>query len=231
MDLLLPHPDVLWARAALLDVLLAVFARECFEPTEAAPDIGTHAIIGGGRLTKQDGAGNWFELIIYPDDRAVLFGWDESHELDTAYDPTAAAPTWVLNTHLATADPRVVDGTQISFVRWWENGEWHSTPTDLSDGLDMGLRNLADKSIDGEMKQFADFSEEISIDIDTDEVFGVIVDTKQLTQIRELADQRRLTRDDLEFLGAELVDPICDYLEQAGVLSGTSKVTALLPLD
>ncbi|WP_433561538.1 hypothetical protein ACQP1O_28610 [Nocardia sp. CA-151230] len=67
--------------AVVTDIFLAAFPGLVSDPIEMADHLGTTTVIAGGRLDTVDGAGNWFTLIRYPDDRAVLFGWDRENDV------------------------------------------------------------------------------------------------------------------------------------------------------
>ncbi|MFE3001875.1 hypothetical protein ACFXG4_43740 [Nocardia sp. NPDC059246] len=178
-----------------------------FDPIERADEVGTKRLIAGGRLDNEDGAGNWFALIRYPGDRALLFGWDrENHVWDKSYDPRAAAPEWVRALELKTHHPRVLTADAVSFVRWRENGRWHSTPTEHDDGLNMCLHNYAHaESLYGRVDTAYANAEYVAHDDDADEVLDH-VSLDELTRLAEAAERYAVTEHDLNIHEPEVAD-------------------------
>lgn len=156
MTLELPAPELLWAR--IVAEGRALLNRE----GNRAQAIEVHqseepAWVAGDRLVSEDGAGNWFVLVRGDDERALLFGGDESSELfETDFDPWADAPEWALTIDRTVTHPRLSDTDMVTFVRWWDGSAWVSTPfeehlpewsaddPDADDGLYMGLRSIVD---------------------------------------------------------------------------------------
>lgn len=175
----IPPPGVLWARIALYRAFLLAAG---VEQSESAT---------GGRIEYDDGGGNWATLVRYPDDHAVLFGWDRNGDSEydgEPYDPLAEAPRWVPITEL---NPQVLTG-DVGFVRWWDEGEWHRAPPELDDGLEACLGDLCN----------ADTFALACIDL---EVFDEDSDTapeKTVHTLHAAAEQNTLDRPALDVLSS-----------------------------
>ncbi|MFF2554483.1 hypothetical protein ACFVUS_26015 [Nocardia sp. NPDC058058] len=230
MDLELPHPRTLWVTAVVTDVLFAVFPDAVFEPSELAEEIGATTVITGGRVDNEDGAGNWYALIRYPGDRAVLFGWDRDNDLrDQAYDPRAAAPEWVRAVELKTYHPHVLTPDAISFVRWWEHGGWHRTPAEHEDGLYIRLREYAHED---SLREAAKSAYASAVRTSYDDDTGEVLDHASLDDLNRLADAARrheVTEHHLEILGPEVAHAAYRYFWRAGIVSGAPFPVESLP--
>lgn len=231
MDLELPHPGVLWVTAVVTDLFFAAFPGDVYDPIELAEYVGETTVVDGGRLDNEDCAGNWFSLIRYPGDRAVLFGWDRDNNVyDKSYNPRAAAPEWVRALELKTHHPRVLTVDAVSFVRWWENGQWSSTPTEFEDGLYMCLRE--DASRDGlarRVERAYENAEYVAFDDDTLEALDH-VSLDQLTRLAEAATRHEVREEDLNIFEPEVAQVAYDYLRRAGITSGAPQLVEPLPV-
>ncbi|MGV9408885.1 hypothetical protein ACWDOP_03135 [Nocardia sp. NPDC003693] len=230
MELELPDPRALWVIAAVTDVFFAAFPGDVYDPDELASRIGTTSVISGGRLDHEDGAGNWFTLIRYTGDRAILFGWDRDNEVwDQPYDPRAAAPEWVRSIELKTHHPDVLTADAVSFLRWWENGRWHSTPTEHDDGLYMCLREYAQPgSLARRVEEAHTGAEDMAYDDDTDEVLDH-VSRDELTSLARTAGGHAVTEHDLNILAPEIAHAAYRYFWQAGIASEAPQPVEPLP--
>lgn len=228
MGFQLPHPEVLWARVAVLDVITS--ATHADQRVAGGEEIGQTARVAGGRLINDDGEGNWYSLVRYPGERALLFGRDEDNEVaGTAYDPLAAAPGWV-----RSADPAAnllvgADGP-VTFVRWWEFGRWQHTPTDLDDGLEMSLSAAADREgFTGSVMSAAIQAKWVEMDYEAGKLTALTVDPTALHALCDATENGAVTKAHLYFLQPGLTAPAFAYLSAAGVLSATDKPTEPLP--
>ncbi|MET8652001.1 DUF6881 domain-containing protein [Nocardia aurea] len=144
MDFELPPPEVIWDRTAAASGVapcthgeVPVHDRDRFS-----------AKVCRGRLIDEDGSGNWYALAQPSPDRAVLFGWDESHRLDEDHDAWSSAPDWVRAIDTSIDDYRII-GRRASFVRWWDAKLWHpasshpASPDLPDDGLFMRLQPIS----------------------------------------------------------------------------------------
>ncbi|MFB7718755.1 hypothetical protein [Nocardia sp. NPDC056100] len=230
MELELPHPRVLWVTAVVMDVFFAAFSDAVFEPAELAEEIGTATVVTGGRLDHEDCAGNWFALIRYPGDRAVLFGWDRCNTVwDQPYDPRSDAPEWVRAVELRTYHPRVLTADSISFVRWWEHGSWHYTPTELEDGLDLCLGECV---FDNRLRTLAKDAHAAAVHTSYDDDTGEVLEHVSLDDLNQLADaagRYEVTERHLEILAPEVARAAYQYFAQAGMVSGAPEPVELLP--
>ncbi|MEU0544703.1 hypothetical protein ABZ319_32995 [Nocardia sp. NPDC005978] len=230
MDFELPHPGVLWVRAVVTDLLFAAFPGDVYEPGELAECVGETTVVAGGRLDTEDCAGNWFAVVRYPGDRAVLFGWDrENNVYDKPYDPRAAAPEWVRAIELKAHHPRVLTADAVSFVRWWENDHWSSTPTEYDDGLYMCLREIAGPAgLAYRVEQAHENAANVAFDDDTlKDLDHVGLD--ELTSLTEAAERHEVCEEDLNFLEPEVARAAYDYLRQAGITFGAPQTVEPLP--
>ncbi|WP_433672283.1 hypothetical protein ACQP06_11930 [Nocardia sp. CA-136227] len=230
MDLELPHPGALWVTAVVTDVFFAAFPGDVYDPAESAEYIGTTTVVAGGRLDKEDGAGNWFALIRFPGDRAVLFGWDRENDVyDKSYDPRAAAPEWVRAIEIKAHHPRVLTTDLVSFLRWWENGRWSSTPTEYDDGLYMCLRECAGiDSLKARVAQAYESAVDVAYDIDTDEALDH-VSLDELAHLAEAAERHQVTVEELNILEPEVAEAAYEYLWLAGIASGAPQLVEPSP--
>ncbi|MGV9413551.1 hypothetical protein ACWDOP_26930 [Nocardia sp. NPDC003693] len=162
MDFALPRPEDLWS---LIVSEGYAYLNRAEEPTEARKLAATDAPARrpGDRLASEDGAGNWFVLVWMADDRALLFGADESSDLfNSDFDPWGSAPEWATSIDRHTAHPRLHPESDIvSFARWWDGMRWCGTPfedyldedladdPDADDGLFLGLRSVVDPAFRG----------------------------------------------------------------------------------
>ncbi|MEV6067604.1 hypothetical protein AB0L82_13700 [Nocardia sp. NPDC052001] len=141
MELELPDPDVLLTR---LEALNGDYASVRGDMRSLAGDRmgGRTEPAQARRMAIEDGAGNWFAVIRLPDDRAVLFGWDESAaRWSPDDDPWEGAPAWAIAADRNFGNPRINSAT-VAFVRWWDDGRWRQSEDDQpgEDGLYMATR-------------------------------------------------------------------------------------------
>ncbi|NKY29428.1 hypothetical protein [Nocardia gamkensis] len=227
MGFQLPHPEVLWARVTVLDVITAATRTD---RVASGQEIGQTAGVEGGRLISDDGEGNWYSLVRYPGDRALLFGRDEDNEVaGTSYDPLAAAPAWVRSVEPTAKLPGGVDGP-VSFVRWWEFGRWQHTPTDLDDGLEMGLSAASDReSFTGSVMSAAIHAKWVEMDYEAGKLTALTVDPTALHALCDATENGTVTKAHFYFLQPGLTAPAFTYLTNAGVLTSAAKPTEPLP--
>ncbi|MBF6204773.1 hypothetical protein K8O92_02640 [Nocardia asteroides] len=227
MGFQLPHPEVLWARVTVLDVI--TFATHT-DGVAGGQEIGQTAAVEGGRLISDDGEGNWYSLVRYPGERALLFGRDEDNEVTgTSYDPLAAAPAWVRSVEPTAKLPGGVQGP-VSFVRWWEFGRWQHTPTDLDDGLELSLSAASDReSFTGSVMSAAIHAKWVEMDYEAGKLTALTVDPTALHALCDATENGTVTKTHFYFLPPGLTAPVFTYLADAGVLSATDKPTEPLP--
>ncbi|MFR9753207.1 hypothetical protein ACL02S_19520 [Nocardia sp. 004] len=203
-----PAPSTLWARIAVWEAL------EFAEGDVSAKDFAD------GRITFDDGGGNWATLVRYPDDRAVLFGWDRNSEnfiAEEFYDPLAQAPHWV---PIAELNPLVIQYA-VSFVYWWDAAAWHHTPTTVYDGAGSCLGSLCD--IDHFVNGYTDFAFDIA-DCDDEETGDAAMDTiRDLCSAAERGSVHRELLDALHFVAPSALDEVYAYLRDASVTRGSAR--------
>lgn len=223
MGFQLPHPEVLWARVTVFDVITSATHDDDYRVASGV-EIGQSARVEGARLINDDGAGNWYTLIRYSGDRALLFGTDEDNEVaGTAYDPLAAAPTWVRSVDL-TANRR--SDRPITFARWWEDGRWQHTSTDLDDGLEMSLSAAADREgFAGGIMSAAIHAKWVEMDYEAGKLTALTVDPTALNALCDATETGTVTNAHLYFLHPDLTASAFAYLSRAGVLAGAPKST------
>ncbi|MEU7768354.1 hypothetical protein AB0B25_25035 [Nocardia sp. NPDC049190] len=226
MGFQLPHPEVLWARMTVFDVITSATHADEDYRVGSGEGIGQSATVVGGRLSYDDREGNWYTLIRYSGDRALLFGTDEDNKVaGTAYDPLATAPAWVRSVELTAYRPRTTDGP-ISFVRWWEYGQWHHTPTDLDDGLEMSLSAAADRAdFTGNIMSAAIHAKWVEMDYEAGKLTSLTVDPNALNALCDATETGTVSKAHLYFLSPDLTAAAFAYLSSAGVLTGTEKPT------
>ncbi|MEV0297385.1 hypothetical protein [Nocardia sp. NPDC050710] len=221
MELELPPPDVLLARIALADVMFCATVGVAFEAEAVSR-------VDGGRLTVEDGAGNWLSVVRYPGGRALLYGGDESSEVwerDAPYDPLADAPDWVRCAELTTAHPWL-DDDPVGFVRWWEEGIWRRTPIDLDDGLFCGIRSYADaEEFASKFKGQAVDASWLTFDYESQQFRSGSVELAAFEALCAAAGRGAVGREQLDLLPAAIRDAAGEHLWRAGVIVGAPKVT------
>lgn len=146
----LPSPVELRARWAAAAAVLAALG------------FADAATASKGRWHYDDGGGNWCDLVLRADGRAVLFGHD--HEYSETYfrsaatyfheeetDLLAGAPGW-----WADQLPSDTEGVWVGFVYGWDDG-WSRAPYDLPDGFtSIGLRAVSDENLLDLVRDFVD---------------------------------------------------------------------------
>ncbi|WP_157514065.1 hypothetical protein [Nocardia concava] len=155
MEFALPQAEELWSRVAAEG---HAFLNRQGDGAQVIEVKGSEIPpwSAGDRLINEDGSSNWFVLVRVDDNRALLFGGDESSQLfETDFDPWAYAPDWALAVDRRAPHPRVdLSSYIVTFVRWWDGSAWGRTPyevhlpeewaddPDSDDGLNQGLRSV-----------------------------------------------------------------------------------------
>ncbi|MDO3649304.1 hypothetical protein [Nocardia mangyaensis] len=207
-----PGPEVLWARIAVNEALSAVAFDGSGDLADSLDGVRD------GRISSEDGAGNWFTLIRYPDSQAILFGHDEDSSFwQQAYDPRADAPPWVQAADLATDHARINHDSEVTFVRWWDGSRWNWSEIAGEDGAVSALRNTADPvRYGGEIDVLADEAGWIPDDLDEDPD-ETVTDSDHLEALCAAADRGALTGEFFEFLDADQ-PAVIEYLTAAGIV-------------
>ncbi|MFE6857253.1 hypothetical protein [Nocardia sp. NPDC057668] len=240
MECELPNPELIWARTIAVS-LTSLNIADVSDVQGALRELDEYVRVNDGRLAEEDGSGNWYVLVRLTDERALLFGGDESTDLyDTDYDPWSAAPGWVRGIDRTVSHPRLSDPV-ITFVRWWDGQQWDRTPldrtivgdraddSDADDGLFMALQSAVDaEKFASELETGALCSEWIGEDLDTGELVPNVVDPADVIALGDAAWTGIVTREHLEFLPPQFAGAIAEYLWQTGVLAGAPRVVVPL---
>lgn len=127
----LPLPEELWRHGAFCVLIRAALGGATDEWFRA------HWLSGRERVGYEDGGGNWWELEVLPEGRAVLYG--EDHEMSGArwleppLDLLAGAPEWLPLKRLRSMDD------MLGHVHWFDGASWEriAYPPELrDDGLE-----------------------------------------------------------------------------------------------
>lgn len=163
VDAPLPAPLTLWARVAAMK---AVYSLWDDNPGDVSDPYSPAGVLTGGRMLVWSGNEDWFEIVRYSGDRAVMFGDTEGcssilSDLPAPIDLLAYAPAWL---PIEVLSPRVICD-EVSFVHWQDGGHHHRAPvvTDPPDagvfGAFIGIDGVFDSLV---TEGFIDFHTEVS---------------------------------------------------------------------
>ncbi|AKC39209.1 Uncharacterised protein [Mycolicibacterium phlei] len=127
VDVPLPGPLSLWARVAAMKAVYLLWDED---PADPFSDESGPGVLTGGRMMFDPQDGDWFELVRYANDRALMLGasrFDEFVISDLPYclDLLAHAPAWA---PIAELSPRVL-AHDVTIFHWEERGHHHRSPT------------------------------------------------------------------------------------------------------